>query len=166
MPSSICLNHHLWSDLTEFCRALQIKSYSSADFSLCPARLSVALTPSFPSNPRPTSVRSCLFQPSFSCSYPPHRSHRSPRFHSIHPSRSSLSSPISVSHPSSVSSSLMYPLSVSFSSPSQPSISTPPPPVLSPVRPVSSFSSPGEVNRNWFLPIASQASPEREKCLQ
>lgn len=122
-----------WSDW--ILQGPSYQSYSSDDFSLSPARLSITLTPSFPSIPRPTSLHSCIFWTIFfmllpSQSFPP-------LFHSIHPSRFSLSSTISVTHPSSMSPSLMYPSSVSFSSPSQPSIPVLPPLVLSLIPPAS-----------------------------
>ena len=110
------------------------QSYSCRFFSLSRSSINYAHS-FFPFNLSPNislllSVLTIFFMLLPSPSFPP-------LFHSIHPSRFSLSSTISVAHPSSMSPSLMYPLSISFSSPSKPSIPVLPPLVLSLILPAS-----------------------------
>lgn len=160
MPRSICLHHCLWGDLTKFCGPFK-SIYSSADSSLSPL-----IYPShspLPSIPWPPYAQFCLFihlfpalprHPSFSFLYPSlfHSFYFSPslftryiyRIPILNISFMCLFSSLSLL-PSQLSLPPFLPLSFSHS-------------VC-----MALFYSLGEMNRNWFLPITSQASPETEK---
>lgn len=173
MPSSICLHHCLWGDVTKFCGPFK-SIYSSADSSLSPfVHLLHTLFPSF--NPWTTICSPPSFHASFSSSSLFYLSHHYPSFapsitvifpslptfiyllHSLY-----FSPPLFLPFPS-ISVAIphfcrcvflflfhlpsCFPLSLSiFLSLCLPSL----------------FYSPGEVDCNWFLPVTSQASPETE----
>lgn len=166
MPCSICLHQCLWGDLTKFCGPFK-SIYSSADSSLSlhsSINYAHSLIPSF--NPL-TTICSLLpfylFLSLLQQSLPLF----TPLRHSLYSSPSLIPHgiylillsflPYLCHHPSSVAPSLIYPLSVSFllSPTFHPKC---PSPHLSLI--LAAFLSQGEVNRDRFLPVTSQTSPE------